>query len=59
MSRLEHLCKASLPGLRSLLPILGALIAIRYDETCIATSIPGLGPCKSTYCKPERRARPR
>ena len=57
MSRLAACCHRSLAGLRSLLPVLGALVAIRPESTCIATSIPGLGACKSTYCHAERRVR--
>ncbi|MGA9342886.1 MAG: hypothetical protein WBV61_11235 [Rhodanobacteraceae bacterium] len=58
MSMLEQFCTTSLSGLRGLWPILAALIVIR-PEHYIATSIPGLGTCKSTYCKPERRLHPR
>jgi hypothetical protein len=57
MSRLAACCHRSFAGLRSLLPMLSALVAIRPESTCIATSIPGLGVCKSTYCHAERRAR--
>ncbi len=55
MSRFVQLCTASLPHLRGFLPVLGALLAIRPEQTCIASSIPGLGACKSTFCQPERR----
>lgn len=55
MNRLIQFCNASLPTLRGILPVIGALVAIRPEHTCIAASIPGLGACKSTYCKPERR----
>lgn len=37
---------------------MGALVAIRPEQTYVATSIPGLGPCKSTYCQPQRRELP-
>jgi len=33
----------------------GAWVAINPDQTYVATSIPGLGTCKSTYCPPVRR----
>jgi len=55
MSRLVHLCTASFPGLNSLLPLLGAWLSARSDDACIAKAIPGLGTCRSTYCKAERR----
>jgi hypothetical protein len=55
MSRLIEFYSVSLAGLRGALPVLGALIAIRPEHTSIAASIPGLGQCKSTFCKPERR----
>jgi hypothetical protein len=57
MSRLVIYCHWSLAGLRSMLPMISALVAIRPEDTCIAESIPGLGTCKSTYCQPERRVR--
>jgi len=61
MSRWIHLYSYSIVGIRSMLPVIAALLAIRPENTSIATSIPGLGDCKSTYCKPERRTadRPR
>jgi hypothetical protein len=43
----------------SVLRGMGALVAIRPEQTYVATSIPGLGPCKSTYCQPQRRELPR
>lgn len=55
MSRWVQLYVLSVAGLRGALPVIGALIAIRPENTCIAASIPGLGACKSTFCKPERR----
>ena len=55
MSRWVHLYSNSIVGLRSVLPVIASLLAIRPENTSIATSIPGLGDCKSTYCKPERR----
>lgn len=55
MSRLIEFCNVSIAGFRGALPLLGALIAIRPEHTSIAASIPGLGQCKSTFCKPERR----
>ena len=55
MSRLAPICTASFPGLHSLFPKLGAWLSARSDDACIATVIPGLGTCRSTYCKAERR----
>ncbi len=55
MSHFVRACSASVSGLRSMLPVLAALVATRAERVFIATSIPGLGPCKSTFCKPERR----
>jgi hypothetical protein len=55
MSRLVHIYYASFSGLYALLPLLGALLSTQSDESCIAKSIPGLGACRSTFCKPERR----
>jgi hypothetical protein len=55
MSRWIQLYSLSVAGLRGALPVIGALIAIRPEHTCIAANIPGLGKCKSTFCKPERR----
>ena len=55
MSRWLQLYSLSVAGLRDVLPVIGALVAIRPENTCIAASIPGLGTCKSTFCKPERR----
>lgn len=56
MSRFVHFYSVSLSGFRNMLPVIAALVAIRPEQTCIASSIPGLGACKSTFCKPERRA---
>ena len=42
----------------SVLRGMGALVAINPDQTYVATSIPGLGTCKSTYCQPQRRELP-
>jgi hypothetical protein len=39
----------------SVLRNMGAWVAINPDQTYVATSIPGLGACKSTYCQPQRR----
>ena len=36
----------------------GAWMTIAPEQTYVATSIRGLGACKSTYCKPERRELP-
>lgn len=44
----------SLAVLRSV----GAWMTIAPEQTYVATSIRGLGVCKSTYCKPERRDLP-
>ncbi|HET7925503.1 MAG TPA: hypothetical protein VFL30_11430 [Rhodanobacteraceae bacterium] len=41
----------SLAVLRSV----GAWMTIAPEQTYVATSIRGLGACKSTYCRPERR----
>ena len=42
----------------SVLKSVGAWMTIAPDQTYVATSINGLGACKSTYCKAERRALP-
>lgn len=55
MSRFVYYYSASVWGLRSLLPMLAALAATRPDQPSIASSIPGMGACKSTFCKAERR----
>ena len=55
MRRLVHLCTMSFHGLNGLFPMLGALLAARSDDACIAKAIPGIGTCRSTYCKAERR----
>lgn len=44
----------SLAVLRSV----GTWMTIAPEQTYVATSIRGLGACKSTYCKPERRELP-
>lgn len=54
MSRWMTYCNQSLDGLRNMLPVIAALVAVRVDEGGIAASIPGLGACKSTYCQPRR-----
>jgi hypothetical protein len=36
----------------------GAWVAINPEQTYVATSIRGLGTCKSTYCRAERRDLP-
>lgn len=36
----------------------GEWVAIRPEQTYVATSIRGLGTCKSTYCRAERRELP-
>lgn len=36
----------------------GAWMTIAPEQTYVATSIRGLGVCRSTYCKPERRELP-
>jgi hypothetical protein len=41
--------------LNNLFPLLGAWLSARSDDACIAKAIPGLGTCRSTYCKAERR----
>jgi hypothetical protein len=30
-------------------------MSARSDDACIVKAIPGLGTCRSTYCKAERR----
>ena len=55
MSHFVHYYSVSLSGLRSMLPVLATLVAVRPDQTSIASSIPGMGACKSTFCKAERR----
>lgn len=47
----DSLASRSLSVLRNV----GALVAINPNQTYVATSIPGLGTCKSTYCQPQRR----
>jgi hypothetical protein len=56
VSHFVHLYQSSLSGLRRALPVVVGLISIRQGEACIASSIDGLGPCRSTFCKAERRA---
>ena len=50
----NSLAARSLSVLRSV----GTLVAINPDQTYVATSIRGLGTCKSTYCQAERRELP-
>jgi hypothetical protein len=42
----------------ALLQSVGAWMTIAPEQTYVATSIRGLGACKSTYCKAERREPP-
>jgi hypothetical protein len=42
----------------ALLQSVGAWMTIAPEQTYVATSIRGLGVCRSTYCKPERRELP-
>jgi outer membrane lipoprotein SlyB len=42
----------------SVLRSVGAWVAIHPEQTYVATSIRGLGACKSTYCRAERRELP-
>jgi hypothetical protein len=42
----------------SVLRSVGGWMTIAPEQTYVATSIRGLGTCKSTYCKPERRELP-
>lgn len=42
----------------SVLRSVGAWVAINPEQTYVATSINGLGTCKSTYCRAERRELP-
>jgi len=42
----------------SVLRSVGAWVAINPEQTYVATSIHGLGTCKSTYCHAERRELP-
>lgn len=55
MNQFMRVCGGSVAGLRGLLPMLCALLATRTQDQAIAASIPGIGPCRSTYCKAERR----
>ena len=50
-----YLYNASRSGLRNMFPVIAALVAIHPGQSFIASSIPGLGACKSTFCKAERR----
>jgi hypothetical protein len=54
MSRLVHLCSRSYEGLRGILPLFGALVTLSPRPDFIASTIPGIGPCRSVYCKPVR-----
>ncbi len=54
MSRWLRLSRRSLSVLRGVLPVVGRLIAIRPERTQIASSIPGLGDCRSRHCNAER-----
>lgn len=49
------LYNASRSGWRNVFPVIVALITIHPEQSFIASSIPGLGACKSTFCKAERR----
>ena len=42
----------------SVLRSVGAWVAISPEQTYVATTIHGLGPCKSTYCAADRRVLP-
>ncbi len=42
----------------SVLRSVGAWVVISPEQTYVATSIRGLGPCRSTYCRAERRELP-
>src|SRR5689334_21898454 len=42
----------------AVLQSVGAWMTIAPDKTYVATSIRGLGACRSTYCKAERRELP-
>lgn len=55
MSRFANLCMGSLPTLLAAFPLFGLLLTSRSTDDCIASRIPGLGDCKSVYCKPVRR----
>ncbi len=55
MSRFANLCRESFPTLLTAFPLFGLLLASRTPDDCIARRIPGLGECRSTYCKPVRR----
>lgn len=54
MSELVRLCSRSYEGLRGILPLVGALVTLNPKPDCIASAIPGIGPCRSVYCKPVR-----
>jgi|GEM_PF-4149464 len=55
MTRLAALCVGSFPALLAAFPLFGRLLATPAADDCIAQRIPGLGECRSIYCKPERR----
>jgi hypothetical protein len=57
MSRSNTRSSLAVRGL-SVLRSVGAWVAISPEQTYVATSIRGLGPCKSTYCRAERRDLP-
>jgi hypothetical protein len=40
--------------LRGILPLFGALVTLSPRPDFIASTIPGIGPCRSVYCKPVR-----
>ena len=54
MSQLVRFCSRSYAGLRGILPLIGALVTLHPKPDCIASAIPGIGPCRSVYCKPRR-----
>lgn len=58
MRRLANFCFFLIAGTRSIGLMIGGLLAIRPEQTSIADRIPGLGDCRSTYCKPQRRSVP-
>lgn len=42
----------------AVLQSVGGWVAIRPEQTWVATSIRGIGACKSTFCPAERRELP-
>ena len=59
MRRMQQLYTNSMDALRDAWPVIGALMSLRAENTYVATRIPGLGECRSTFCAARRvRAAP-